>query len=56
MLAGGAAGAIARHLSSPPQLVDNLVLIGLHYYGVGPDTLASKPVGSVIAADSGSNG
>lgn len=30
VLSGGAAGAIARHLSSPPQLVDNLVLIGLH--------------------------
>ena len=30
VLAGGAAGMIARHLSSPPQLVDNLVLIGLH--------------------------
>jgi len=43
--------AVAAAISIIP-----LVLIGLHYYGVGPDTLASKPVGSVIAADSGSNG
>jgi uncharacterized protein involved in exopolysaccharide biosynthesis len=33
-----------------------LVLIGLHYYGAGPDALQGKPVGNVSVANAGQTG